>query len=178
MAETLKEKLLKKGWPIEEVERTLHIMQSDDKKEKHVEYRTSMNFVVYWTVLLVLTLANFMVSIVLVPFLLILKPFLVEIMVAMLGLVFGLLFNLVIRDIENIETKHHLAAAVFIPAIAVINIFVMISIANRIAGLIRLIMHQNPIFVSLIYVAMFLLPYSMSSLKDFLRKKKGAAAVS
>lgn len=172
MPDTLKEKLMGRGWAEEEAERTMQLIHSEEKKLKHIEYKISMNFIVYWTVLLVLTLANFVISIILVPFLLILKPFLVELIVAFLGIIFGLLFNLVIRDIEHIETKHHLAAAVFIPAIAIINIFVVVSIANSIAERIRIPLQQNPVFVSVVYVFMFLLPYGISSFREFLRMRR------
>lgn len=175
MPDSLKDRLISRGWAEEEAEKTMQIIHSDEKKLKHIGYKTSMNFVVYWTVLLVLTLANFVVSIVLVPFLLILKPFFVEIIAGVLGAIFGLLFNLIIRDIEHIETKHHLAAAIFIPAVAIINIFVVVNVSNSIAQRINLPLKQNPIFVCLIYVAMFLLPYGISSLKDFLSNRGKAS---
>ncbi|PIN86444.1 hypothetical protein COV19_04775 [Candidatus Woesearchaeota archaeon CG10_big_fil_rev_8_21_14_0_10_44_13] len=166
----LRNNLLKRGWAKEEVDRAMNIMNSEEKRLKHIRYNVGTNFVVYWAVLLVLTIANFLVSIMLIPFLLVMKPFLVEIIVGVMGLVFGLLFNLVIRDIEHIETKHHLAAAVFIPAIAIINIFVVVNVANAITARIKIPLAQNPIFVSLIYVVMFLLPYGLNMLREFLSR--------
>lgn len=174
MADNLKERLIRKGWAEEEAEKTMQIMHSEEKKLKHAHYKVKMNFVVYWTVLLVLTLANFVISIVLVPFLLVLKPFLVEMIVAVLGIVFGLLFNLVVRDIEHIETRHHVAAAVFVPAIAIINIFVMVSIANSMAVRINITALQNPVFIAVVYAAAFLIPYSANSFRDFLKMRKAA----
>ncbi|MFO8016377.1 MAG: hypothetical protein R6U32_04685 [Candidatus Woesearchaeota archaeon] len=172
MAETIKDRMIRRGWPEEEAEQAMQIINSEEKKEKHKHFKMSMNFVVYWTVLLVLTLANFVISIVLVPFLLVLKPFLVEMIVAVMAIIFGLLFNLVVRDIEHIETKHHVAAAVFIPAVAIINIFIMVNIANTIAERIDLSLQQNPVFVSLIYAAVFLLPYGFTSLREYLKSRK------
>ena len=171
MVETFKEKLISRGWAEEEAEKAHNIIHSEEKRLKHIKYNVSMSFVVYWTVLLVLTLANFVVSILLIPFLLILKPVLLELIVATLGLIFGLLFNLVIRDIEHVEIKHHLMAAVFIPAVAIINIFVVVSVANSIAERIKIPLEQNPVFTSVIYVVMFLLPYGFSSLRGFLKRR-------
>lgn len=172
MPENLGDRLLKRGWAKEEVDKAMSIMHSEEKRTKHIKYNVNMSFIVYWTVLLVLTIANFLVSVMLVPFLLVMKPFLVELIVAVMGLIFGLLFNMVIRDIEHIETKHHLAAAIFIPAVAIINIFVVVNVANAIATRIKIPMQQNPVFVSLIYVVMFLLPYGFGMLKEVLTKKK------
>lgn len=172
MDERLKERLRSRGWAEEELDKATNIMHSEEKRLKHIQYDVSMNFVVYWTVLLVLTLANFVVSILLVPFLLILKPFLLELIVAVLGLIFGLLFNLVTRDIEHIETKHHLTAAVFIPAVGIINIFVVVSVANSIATKIKIPLVQNPVFTSIVYATFFLLPYGYSSFREFLKRRK------
>lgn len=167
----LRERLLSRGWAQEEVDKAMGIMHSEEKKLKHMKYNVNISFVVYWTVLLVLTISNFLVSMMLVPFLLVMKPFMVEITVGIMGFVFGLLFNHVIRDIEHIEAKHHIAAAVFIPAVAIINIFVVVNVANAIAARIRLPLQQNPIFISVIYVAMFILPYGFTLIKDSVRRK-------
>ena len=172
MPKTLREKLLERGWTEEEIKKTLDMLYSEEKAEKHIEYRKQTNLVIYWTTILVLTIANFLVSVVLIPFLLVLKPYQLEIVVAILGLVLGLLFNLIIRDIEHIEAKHHLIAAVFIPAVALINVFVMVTIANNFATRLNLQMHENPVFISLIYIATFLIPYTYSQFKEARQKWK------
>ena len=61
-------RLADKGWSQEEIDKTMHIMHDPDKKEKHLKFAKDMNWVIYWTVLLVLTISNFLVSLVLIPF--------------------------------------------------------------------------------------------------------------
>ena len=160
------ENLRKKGWSNEEIEKTIDIMDSEEKQQKHVQMKKDMNKVIYWTVLLVLTIGNFLISIIMIPFLLLLETYQVEVIVITIGLVFGLLFNLIIRDIEHIEPKHHLGAAVFIPALAIINIFVMVSVANSFSARLSLETSKNPVVVSLFYIGAFILPYVLSSLKS------------
>jgi hypothetical protein len=174
----LKQRLLEKGWTQEEVDKTLHIITSPEKEAKHIEYKRGMNFIVYWLVLLVLTIANFMISVILVPFLLVFKPLQLEITVAVLGLVFGLLFNHLILNIEHVRARQHYAAAIFIPVIAILNIFIMVAVANGLsANLTRVggnfTVHTNPYVVAMIYVAAFLIPYVFSLVRYALQKRRG-----
>jgi len=173
MARPLREKLIERGWSEEEVKKAHQIMYGEERKPEHIIYKMNMNLVVYWTTLLVLTIANFLISIILIPFLLVIKPFFVELIVVSLGLILGLMFNHILRNIEHIEVKHHVAAAVFVPAVAIINIFVMVTIANAVAVRIKIPMQQNAVFVAIAYTVAFLLPYSIGSFREFLSRKKG-----
>ncbi len=161
-----------KGWSEEEIKNALNKVYSPEKEEKHIEYKKEMNKVVYWTTLLVLTVANFLVSIVLIPFLLVLKPYQLGMIVAVMGLVLGLLFNLVIRDVEHIETKHHVVAAIFIPSVALINVFVMVSIGNSLSQTLGIAGHENPVLISLAYICAFLVPYIISEFREARRRLK------
>ncbi|MFC1754002.1 hypothetical protein ACFL96_11530 [Thermoproteota archaeon] len=169
MPKTLAEKLKEKGWTDEEISKTLDIVYSEEKREKHIEYKKEMNQVVYWTTLLVLTIGNFLVSILLIPFLIAMQPYQLVIIVAVLGLVIGLLFDFIIKDIEHIERQHHVIAAIFIPALALINIFVMLSIAKSISLRLGLEMYESPILIAVVYVVAFLIPYTVTQVREFRR---------
>jgi hypothetical protein len=164
MPKTLRERLVEKGWAEDEIKKTESMVYGEGKQEKHIGFKEEMNKIVYWTTLLVLTIANFLISLVLIPFLLVMKPYQLGIIVGLLGFMFGLMFNLIVRDIEHIETKHHVAAAVFIPTLALINMFVMVSISNNLSTRLSLQIHENPWLISVIYVAAFLVPYIYSEL--------------
>lgn len=164
------ESLIAKGWQEEEAKKTMEMIHGEGKQEKHIEFRKEMNKTVYWATLLVLTVANFLISLVLIPFLLILKPLQIGIIVVVLGVIFGMLFNLVIRDIEHIQTHHHMIAAIFIPALALINVFVMVEISNSLAERIGTAGYENPIFIAVLYIAAFLLPYIISQFVEATKK--------
>jgi len=154
----LGESLLEKGWSKEEVEKALETLYREEpKKEKH---RKKMNRILYWSTLILVIIANTIVSIVMVPFLLVLSHASLYFIVAVLGLTFGALFNLLIRDIEHVDPRHHVIAGIFLPTIAIINIYVMVNFANRFNEALQISpIHQNPIIVSAVYVIAFLLPY-------------------
>lgn len=168
---TFREKMLKRGWTEGEVKKTLEMMRSPEKVEKHLPIKKELQAMLYWSVLLVLVICNFVVSIVLIPFLLVLTSVELNLITLVLGLIFGLFFNLIIRDIEHLEKKHHLVAAIFIPVIAALNIFVMVSVAQRLAVITKVGVTQNPIPISIIYVAAFLLPYLITTIRGALKKK-------
>ncbi|MBD3313230.1 hypothetical protein GF345_02205 [Candidatus Woesearchaeota archaeon] len=167
-----REQLMEKGWTEEEITKTLQMAHGEGKEEKHIEYKKEMNKTVYWATLLVLTVSNFLISIVLIPFLLVMQPLQLSVIVIVLGLIFGLMFNLVILDIEHIKNHHHLLAAVFIPGIALVNVFVMVSIANGFGDRIGLESHENPMLISIIYIAAFLLPYIYSQFREASKRWK------
>ncbi len=165
-ADALRSRLLKKGWTREEIDKTINMLHGEGKQEKHIFFKKELNITLYWTTLLLLTVCNFLISIVLIPFLIVTNPFQLDITVAVLGVIFGLFFNHIIRDIEHIEAKHHLIAAIFIPAVALINVFLMVSVANSFAEKFEFAKQHNPVFTSIIYVAAFLAPYIIGILRQ------------
>jgi len=165
MPKTLHEKLREKGWSEEEIAKTVSMMQSPEKLEKHMPAQRRMSLNLYWMLLILLAVINFFVSVALIPFLLVLKVGQLEIIMAVVGIAFGMLFNLLIWDIEHIETKHHLLAALFLPALAIISITLIVFASNRLATEIKGGMQQNPIIIAGIYVFAFLLPYLISLAK-------------
>jgi hypothetical protein len=154
----LRESLLEKGWTEEEVEKALDTLYEEQpKKEKH---HKKMNRILYWSTLVLVIIGNTIVSIVMVPFLLVLSSISLYFVISVMGLIFGSLFNLLIRDIEHVDPRHHVIAGVFLPAIAIINIYVMVNFANMFNQALNIShIHQNPLLVSAAYVIAFLLPY-------------------
>ena len=122
--------------------------------------------VLYWLTILILIIANLIVSVVLVPFLLVVATLPFYLVVISLGLVFGLVFNHLLTDIENLETRHHITAVILLPLLAIINLFIMIGAANRLAFFLELGNYEDPVFVSLIYVLFFILPYLVAIIRQ------------
>ena len=161
----IKEILQKKGWPKQEIQRALRIIESEEKKKKYIEFKKSSNRILYWTSILILITINILIAILLVPVLLVLKGFGLYLVIASLALIFGLIFNFLITDIEHIERKHHLIAATLIPLIAIVNIFAIVGVANRIDEVLKIPISHNPIPISFVYVFIFILPYLLSGAK-------------
>lgn len=161
----LKERLREKGWSLEEINNALDIINSEEKKKKHFVFKQSSNRVLYWMSILVLITINILVSAVLIPFLVVLKGFALYLIIILIALVFGLVFNFLISDIEYLEKKHHVFAAILIPLIAVINLFLIVNVSNKLSSIFKINIQTNPITISIIYVIVFLLPYLLSGAK-------------
>ena len=158
------ELLKKKGWSekdILEAEKIISSRRLIDKSRGAVY----SNRVLFWTVVFVIVLGNFIISILFVPFLLALNKLTLNILAVIIGFAFGSLFNMLILDVENVSKKHHLIAGIMIPALALINISVMISIANAINDVLKINMvKEDPITISIFYVVAFMVPYLWSVL--------------
>ena len=114
---------------------------------------------IYWILLVVIAAANFAVSIALVPLFIALKGMFLYFVLIILGIIFGLLFELVIRSIEHLERKHHIFLAFLIPLTALANVFVITRISNNLTSTLNLANFQNPLIISIVYAASFVLPY-------------------
>ena len=134
------------------------------KEAEYVRFRKEASRVLYWTTLLVMTICNLIVALIVLPMLLALKGMFVILVIFVLGLIFGLIFNHLIRDITHLERRHHFFAAVFIPAMAVIDLFAAVNVANRIASLIQLPVHQDPFTITMMFVIGFMVPYVTAAL--------------
>ncbi|MDO8510818.1 MAG: hypothetical protein Q7S55_01500 [Nanoarchaeota archaeon] len=155
-----KEELRQKGWREEDLAKAEAIL---DKTTKHDIFFSK---IVFWSALLVIIFANLLVSIILIPFLITLYDLVLYAIVALLGLVIGFLYNFLITDIGLLETKHHRAASIIIPIIAVGNIIVMVLTANKFIENIHLNNQpHNPWIVAAVFGGAFILPYIVDQIR-------------
>lgn len=177
MAKSLQERLAEKGWSKEEIEKATQIMESPDSKGRII-FTRKMNPVLYWVTLIVAIIGNMIISVVLIPFLIAIQSTIaLYAIVALLGLAFGFLFNVLLIDIEHIDPRHRVIAGIFIPVLALINIYIVVNITNTINQLIfKTQLQENALIIGAVYVIAFIGPYAFTKLTDFLYEKKRAAA--
>lgn len=156
-------KLRAKGWPDSEVKKLHSII--NEKKDKHTEFGKGLNRVLFMTGLVVMTLCIIAVALFLIPFLIVISNYFVYLIIAALGIIFGLLFNFIIQDIEHLERKHHWFAAIYMPTISVFALAVSAYAANRAEKILGLSLRHNPWVVGAIFVIVFMIPYIVSSIK-------------
>lgn len=126
----------------------------------------NINSLLYWVLLMVSILGNFIVSVVLVPFLLILKGSALYFCLFFVGLSFGYLFSFVLRSIERLNPRQHILANIFIPAIALINIAIIATLSNQLILLLKLSTpFHNPLFVGMAYFFGYILPEAVKHRK-------------
>ena len=168
MPKSLRHRLLEKGWTEEEIEKTVGLIYSKENVEKHEELMTASHPIIYWVGLVVAIIGNLLLAVTLIPFLMILNSVQIYIILGIVGFVFGSMFNHIIRDIEHVDQSHHIVAGVFIPAIALVTVYVMASVANRFNELINNPNPHNAVFLSIIYLVTFSAPYFIYKLKDLM----------
>ncbi len=155
--QNLVKRLEKRGWTQKEIERTVEIIHNAKEtrtaNEKFLERR------VYWILLIIIIAANFAISVALIPLLIALRGFLLYFIIAILGIVFGLLFELVIRSIEHLERRHHIILAFVIPITALANAFIISNISNEMIRNFNLNNFHQPVIVGILYAASFAVPY-------------------
>lgn len=158
MAETLKERLKKKGWSDEEIDHTLKIFEKAEEKKRPA--LVLMDKLVYWIAILLVIGGNFTISVVLIPLLLTMKSAMgLYFIIFILAIAFGALFSLLLGDIGSINKEKRVLGGIVIPAIAIINIIVVVYISNYISQLFQEFSLHNPLVVGIIYVVSFSLPY-------------------
>ena len=151
------DRLEKRGWSKKEIDKAVDIIHNA-KQLKTPEARF-LEKRVYWILLVLIIVANFGISVALIPVLVALEGMFLYFVVAVLGIIFGLLFELVIRSIEHLEKKHHVFLAILIPAVALVNVFAVTRISNNLTSTLNLRNIQSPLIVGLVYAASFVLPY-------------------
>jgi len=156
-------KLKAKGWSQNEIDKANRLISKNP--EKHAEYHKESNRIIFMSVLIVITLCMFGVAIFLIPFLIIISNYALYFIVITLGIIFGLMFNFIIQDIEHLEPKHHLFAGIFIPLISILALTVSVYVANRVDDILGVDLRHNPWIVSFIFIITFMIPFLISSIK-------------
>lgn len=162
----LDEKLREKGWSEADIQKTVSIVQKGQEK-KYTSTRI-IDKIVYWSALFVAIIGNMVISITLVPFLISFEGAYLYMVIAVLGFCFGIFFDLLIRDIEKLQTRHYVIAGLFIPAIAFINMMYMTNFANQLIERLKVnTAPHNPYYTVTFYTASFIIPYLVNK---FIRK--------
>ena len=155
--ENLKKRLEKRGWKKREIEKAVGIITK--AKQNKTEENLFLGKRIFWILLAVLAAANFAVAASIMPMLIALKGISLYVIIAIIGLAFGFVFELVIRTIEHLERRHHLFLAIFIPLAALINAFIIAGLSNDLAAGLSLQNFHSPFAIGLVYAASFALPY-------------------
>ena len=149
--------LNQQGWAPHQINRATSIMQSAaGVKSEGIRF---LDAAVYWGILFAAILGNFALSIVFIPILIAFDDLSLVVTVAVLAVAFGTLMDVVIREVEHLRRTHLIVPELFIPAIALINIYIIVRLSNSVATSLQLTTTHNPWVVSVMYVCGFVLPH-------------------
>lgn len=162
-------RLLEKGFSKKEAKKTIDIIKkAKERKSPKIKF---LDAIIYWILLIVTIIGNMIISIILIPFLLAFKRIPLYLTIIILATMFGFLFDQLIRDIEHLEKKHHIIAGIFIPSLAIINVYYMTSFTNYLIQSLKLpITPKPPLLISIIYVVSFTLPYIIDNIIETSKK--------
>ncbi|MEA3514177.1 MAG: hypothetical protein U9R34_01760 [Nanoarchaeota archaeon] len=157
MKTTLRERLLAKGWPPEEVDYTLAVLKS--KEEKKSRLMQVIEHMIYWLAIIIAIIGNIVVAVVLIPFFLVLHAFYLYLIIIMLALGFGFLYDILLADLERLVGREMIRESIFIPALALISVGFMTYFANVLADTWNLSISHQPLFVGMVYALVFVSPW-------------------
>ena len=135
-----------KRWGKEDIHKAHNLIHSLKQTRYHHKKITKT----YWSILAFVITYNLVISLVLMPLILLLKPVLLYSTLILIALSFGLLFELLLRTIGAHEKKLFRIINTIIPILTLINFFI---IANLVSKLV------SPLSVALTYTFFFILPY-------------------
>lgn len=155
--ENLIARLEKRGWSDKDIKNTVNIIKN--VKQNRSKGTIFLEKRIYWILLIIIVTANLAISLALIPILMVLNGAFLYFMEIVLGISFGLLFELVIRSIEHLEKKHHVFLTILIPLTALINVFIISKISNNLIVKLNLKNLHTPLIIALVYAVSFVLPY-------------------
>jgi len=153
-----------KEWTPELAVRTEDILAKAEKSKPG--WIVGVDSALYWVLLLLAIIANFVISVVLVPFLLILEGWSLYFSLFFIGASFGLFFSFILHSLEQLQKEQHIIASVFIPCVALINVGIFAVLSNKLIVLLKLATPpHNAILVGAVYVFGYVLPGAFVHLK-------------
>lgn len=153
-----KNKLLSKGWTEEEIQHAESILaQAPHQRSEKIR---TLDKIIFFGALFLVLVGNFVMTVVLIPFMLFANPIYLYPTMMFLGIVIGALFDLIILDIEKTEHIDVFKPGPFLFAVSLINIFIITKLSNQLAQQLNWErgIHYT-LLVSAVYVIGFMAPY-------------------
>ncbi len=161
--EKLVEKLRQKGWSEQDIQQAISILSSPSSSTRSWKS-------LYWLALIMSLLANFFISIIVVPFILLIPTNWKYLIVFVIALSFGALFNSLLNEIES-QGGAYILSSLFMPALVLANAYFMIRILgllSRYTTLFRFTSFTASSIVT-IYSLVFLIPFIIQKIKENVR---------
>lgn len=120
-----------------------------------------LNHFLCWSSFILLGLTNVVGVFALLPALMALSGWKLNVIVTVMGLAFGIVFSSFIHSLHHLEKKHHILAWIFMPIIAVLDIFLLLGL-NEFLVLKLNAGHDNIAVTITLFIVGFLVPYAIA----------------
>ncbi len=154
--EKLVEKLRAKGWSEPDIQQAIEILSAPTDKDSSRR--------LYWVAILLVLIADLFISIVIVPILMLIKNAYVYLLIFIIALSFGLLFNSLLDELETFGGTY-IMSTLFMPSLVAINTYFMFQVFNILASILKV----NPSIgasIILTYSFVFLIPFIFSKIRE------------
>ena len=145
-----------RGWTEPEIKHAMKILEKAEQKKHPLLY--FLDEFVYWSALFLAMVASFVIALYIVPLSIAVKSSVLYFIVIILGVSFGFLFVSIVRNLENLTTRHYATFIFVIPVVGLIMFWFVIQGANNIGRALSFFQH-NPVALGATYVISFLAPY-------------------
>ncbi len=165
--EQLKKRLRKKGWEESEIKRIEEVLlRAEQNKSPAMKIADRFMFSVFF---LIITLGNFLLALSLIPILIYFSKGIVYLLLSIIAVLFGVVFNILLQSFEFSKKKQHISLIGTV-VFSVIFILIVNSYAGHISSFVY--HYRNPIFIVLAYLTAFITPYFI--FKTFIYKREHA----
>lgn len=188
--ENLIKKLKKRGWSDSEIEDLKKVMESGKSSgasRKFSQKDKAFQAHIYWSLIIIFMIANILLVVSLMPAVFIFSQKYLIFLMSFIGFSFGFVLNILIRDLNQIDKKHHLVASIFFPIVSATIVFLSISYASSFSFLLKanlpstvakmLYSGQNPFLSTMSFIVAYAVPFLIFecfNLKGF-RKEEDSA---
>jgi hypothetical protein len=163
----LLKRMREKGWTDDELAHAQSVFTNSENK-KSTRHKVLDAFVL-WGVFIVMVLGNFFALFALMPFFVIFPNLMLYSLAALIGFTFGLLYEILLRDIQHtFHGHHHAFAFILVPYLAIVGAILILGYAST--HMPNLFLYsRHPVLIGFCYVIGFLIPYLVMLYKHKLR---------
>jgi len=149
--------LNKRGWTKEEINKTQTIL----KRIEHAHHKSNTNHqnIVYVVLSSAVIVGNLFFALFLVPIFATLDLLTTLIITAIVASLFGMMFSIIISDLEKLEKTHHYAATIIIPIVSFINVAIIVNYGNSLISFPAVPQIHNPFIIAAVFAIAFIIPH-------------------
>jgi len=153
------DKLRTRGWSEEQINHTKQVILEAEKK-KHPKLKL-LEEIIEWIILTTIVLSSIAGAWLIEPLLFVLTEKGALIAIGISGIIFGSFASMIIKQIDKLETKHHLIISLTIPLSAIITSIVITKQTQSIIKLVDSGLNHNPYWLGIVYAICTLIPYGI-----------------
>ncbi|MFP4523982.1 MAG: hypothetical protein ACLFO2_01515 [Candidatus Woesearchaeota archaeon] len=149
-------RLREKGWSEAEISHAKKVM-GKVKRRKH-PHTKALDEALFWGLLMLSVFAMASVAYLIIPLFMFAKSIVLYPTLVGLGIGLGLLFRVVIKDLDHLKTHHHATLTIVTPVTGIAIFIAMLgkfTDATALGGV-----HHSPLLVGLTFAAAFMAPYA------------------